>query len=100
MPSTPDFVFGVAQVLHQKPDLGFPRSGAIASTSAVMSRHKRLRRSQILSGLDHDAVERTDDFAGTIGDWDRFAPSIGFGNAKRVLSQDVCSDVLGSADRQ
>ena len=32
------------------------------------------------------------------GNW--FAPGIGFGNAKRVLSQDVRSDILGSADRQ
>ena len=50
--------------------------------------------------LDHNPVERTEDFTGTVGYGNRFAPSIGFGNAKRMLSQDVRSDILGSADRQ
>ena len=47
---------------------------------------------------DHDAVEGAHDFAGAIGDWNRFASGIGFGNAEGMLSPDVRSDVFGSAD--
>ena len=50
--------------------------------------------------LRHEAVEHAHDFARATGDWDQFAPGADFGNAKGMVPQNVCSNVVFGANHE